>query len=237
MSACFLCEEETAKSLSWRQFFLMEEPPALCESCRQSFEKITGERCRLCSRPLAALAPDFIKEGVCSDCVRWEEDPLYKNVLVENRSLYLYNEAMKAFVARFKYRGDYVLARAFAGEIKKAAKALPHDLVAAVPLSGERLLERGFNQAEALAREAGLETVEILQRTHSEKQSKKTRAERLQGAQVFQLKEKPSICHKQILLIDDIYTTGSTLRQAARLLKEAGAAEVRALTLARGQGT
>ncbi|MFL0364974.1 phosphoribosyltransferase family protein [Pseudobacillus sp. 179-B 2D1 NHS] len=236
MNICLLCAEEMSRSLGWRQFFWLEEPPVVCKECRQTFEKIAGESCRSCSRPLAMLDPAFVMDGVCLDCLRWEEDPLYQNTLASNYSLYTYNDAMKEFIARFKYRGDYILAKVFANEIKKAAENIVHDLVIGVPLSKERLYERGFNQAEALAREAGLETLHILERFHSEKQSKKSRRERLRSSQVFQIREKSSICHKKILIIDDIYTTGSTLRQAAFLLKQAGAAEVRALTLARGQG-
>ncbi|KAB7706565.1 ComF family protein [Bacillus aerolatus] len=237
MNGCLLCEEETNRSLNWRQFFLLEAPPALCLKCHSTFERITGEHCRTCSKPLAAIDPAFIADGICSDCLRWEEDLTFQGVLTGNSSLYSYNEAMKEFIARFKYRGDYVLARAFAEEIKEAVKKIPFDLVVAVPLSEERLYERGFNQAEALAKEAGLETADVFERIHSEKQSKKSRTERLQGPQVFRLKEKTVISNKKILIIDDIYTTGSTLRQAALLLKQAGAVEVRSLTLARGQGT
>ncbi|KMY55515.1 phosphoribosyltransferase [Bacillus sp. FJAT-27231] len=234
MNRCLLCEEETNRALSWHQFFLLEDPAVICEKCRQSFEKIKGEGCRTCSRPLAALDPSFIIEGVCLDCVRWEEDPLYRGTLAKNRSLYVYNDAMKEVIARFKYRGDYVLAKIFAQDIREAAKQIKYDLVIAIPLSEERLSERGFNQAEALAEVAGLEVTSILERIHSEKQSKKSRVERLQAPQVFRIKEKSSFCHKKILILDDIYTTGSTLRQAAHLLKQAGAAEVSALTLARG---
>ncbi|MFK2826316.1 ComF family protein [Bacillus sp. B190/17] len=233
MNVCLLCEEETNRSLSWRQFFLLDAPPVICAACRQPFERITGEGCRICSR----TDSEFITNGVCFDCRRWEEDPVYHGVLAANRSLYLYNEAMKAFIARFKYRGDYVLARVFAEELKAAAKKIDYDVVIAVPLSEERLYERGFNQAEALAREAGLHLIDVLQRVHSEKQAKKSRAERLQAPQVFRLKEKSAVSNKKVLVIDDIYTTGSTLRQAAHLLKQMGAAQVQALTLARGQGS
>ncbi|MGC8227949.1 ComF family protein [Pseudobacillus badius] len=237
MSSCLLCGESANGRLGWRTFFLLEAPPSICEACRRRFEPIIGERCRACSRPLTALDPAFIREDRCLDCCRWEDDSLYKGVLAGNYSLYTYNEAMKDFIARFKYRGDYILAQVFAGEIKKAAKQLPHDIAVAIPLSQERLVERGFNQAEALAQAAGLDIEDVLQRVHGEKQSKKSRSERLEAANVFGVKEKSSICHKKVLIIDDIYTTGSTLRQAAYLLKQAGAAEVRALTLARGQGT
>jgi len=110
-----------------------------------------------------------------------------------------------------------------------------YDLLVPIPLSDERLYERGFNQAESLALEAGAEPINLLKRVHSEKQSKKSRNERIRLPQVFQLSETaPPFQNKQILLIDDVYTTGSTLRQAAIILRQAGAKSVQSLTLARG---
>ena len=76
-----------------------------------------------------------------------------------------------------------------------------------IPLSPERLQERGFNQAEALIVEAGLQSANLLKRTHSEKQSKKSRSDRIHVPQVFSL-EPTTLEGKRILLVDDIYTTG-----------------------------
>ena len=67
----------------------------------------------------------------------------------------------------------------------------------------------------------------------AEKQSKKSRSERIHIPQVFQINPQVEIIGKHILLIDDIYTTGSTLRHAAKLLKESGAERIQSLTLAR----
>ena len=102
-----------------------------------------------------------------------------------------------------------------------------------IPLSPERLQERGFNQAEALIVEAGLQSANLLKRTHSEKQSKKSRSDRIHVPQVFSL-EPTTLEGKRILLVDDIYTTGSTLRHAAKILVENGAASVSSITIARG---
>ncbi|WP_308167083.1 phosphoribosyltransferase family protein [Bacillus sp. ISL-40] len=68
---------------------------------------------------------------------------------------------------------------------------------------------------------------------HSEKQSKKSRSERIHLSQVFQVNPNVDLAGKKVILIDDIYTTGSTLRHAAKLLKVAGAASIQSLTLAR----
>lgn len=142
---------------------------------------------------------------------------------------------MKTYLARFKYRGDYILAKAFSAIIKEAASAMNTSLIVPIPLSAERLQERGFNQAEALASEAGLQTQHLLIRKHSEKQSKKSRHERIHSQTVFALSpDQPNITNQFILLIDDIYTTGTTLRHAAHCLKQAGAKQVCSLTLARG---
>jgi competence protein ComFC len=136
-------------------------------------------------------------------------------------------------MATFKYRGDYVLAIIFTEKIKEFLRKIQPDLIVPIPLSKERLYERGFNQAEALLNESGLTQTIPLTRIHSEKQSKKSRSERIHIPQVFEVDRQIEILGKNILLIDDIYTTGSTLRHAAKLLKESGAERVQSLTLAR----
>src|SRR5690606_12881635 len=98
-------------------------------------------------------------------------------------------------------------------------------------LSKERLMERGFKQAKMLADFLPIEMVEPLSRVHGEKQSKKTRQERMIAENPFFIKET---INKKVILVDDIYTTGTTLRHAATLLKEHGCPEVYSLTLIRG---
>ncbi|WP_244668372.1 ComF family protein [Bacillus sp. NTK074B] len=218
--------------LSWRGLFY-SEPQFLCEECLVQLEKIEGERCNGCSRSLDELPSNLIKEGVCLDCHRWEQDPEWRGILAHSHSFYHYNDFLKDYLARYKYRGDHVLAQAFSHTIKSYLDKIKYDLLIPIPLSDERLYERGFNQSTALLEEAEVRPSHILTRSHSEKQSKKTRSERLRQEQVFHLTENV-VREKNILLFDDIYTTGTTLRQAAKLLKEAGAAEVSSLTLARG---
>jgi ComF family protein len=140
---------------------------------------------------------------------------------------------LKETIARYKFRGDYIMAKAFAPFIREELKNLKFDCLAPIPLSPERLYERGFNQSAVLIQEAGYKAAEMLKRIHSEKQSKKSRLERIHHNQVFELLNF-NIENKVILLIDDIYTTGSTLYHAAKVLKTGGAASVSSLTLARG---
>ncbi|WP_113930726.1 ComF family protein [Bacillus sp. P14.5] len=232
---CLDCHSEIDYPVSWNSFLFTPKERWLCGKCESQLQFITGERCGICSRPLSLLEPQHIKEGTCLDCLRWEQDPKWAESLTKNTSLFLYNEYLKGYLAKFKYRGDYILAKAFSASIGEAASTMNTNLIVPIPLSAERLQERGFNQAEALASVAGLQTQHLLIREHSEKQSKKSRQERIHSETVFALSpDQPDITNQSILLIDDIYTTGATLRHAAQCLKRAGAKQVCSLTLARG---
>ncbi len=231
---CLYCNSEWVPPFSWAVFFTAEVPEYLCPDCKERLERITGKTCGICGRPLEHLDAKYVSGNICYDCVRWEEDPEWKGVLRENRSLYLYNAFLKELISRFKFRGDYALAKAFAEDVKQAVNRLDYDVLAPIPLSGERHYERGFNQSEALLVEAGFKPAPLLERIHGEKQSKKSRTERIRLKQVFRVKKEADVAGKKILLVDDIYTTGSTLRHAAKALKEAGARSVSSFTLARG---
>jgi len=229
---CLLCNVYLVPRISWSFFSLQYEEEYLCEDCRKKFINISGNKCVKCSRPLAKLSPEYIQHNTCLDCIRWEQDEKWSGIIEKNISVYEYNDFFKEVLSLFKFRGDYILAKIFAQEIKKITKSIKHDLIIPIPLSEERLQERGFSQAEALIVEAGLHPYHALTRIHTEKQSKKSRNERIHIDNVFQAKEP--VHEKSILLIDDIYTTGSTIRHAAKTLKIAGAKSVVSFTVARG---
>jgi competence protein ComFC len=162
---------------------------------------------------------------------------MWKNILHKNISVFEYNDAVKEVLATFKFRGDAALVNVFKkdflGIFKNQISPLNIDYAVPIPLSKERLYERGFNQAKLLADFLPIPQLEVLKRTHHEKQSKKSRLERLTASNVFSLTESSKIDNRSFLLIDDIYTTGSTLRHAAKLLIQNGAASVSSLTLIR----
>lgn len=165
------------------------------------------------------------------------EDPTWENILYQNVSVFEYNDEMKEVLSTFKFRGDAALVnvfkQTFVGIYQDKISTLNIDWAIPIPLSKERLYERGFNQAKLLADFLPLPQLEVLERTHHEKQSKKSRNERLTASHVFSMTESSKIVNKRILLVDDIYTTGSTLRHAAKLLIHNGAASVFSLTLIR----
>lgn len=233
---CLICHEPIIPDVGWQAIFSAEKVQLVCVECKGRLEKIDGDTCQVCSRPFRLLDEKFRDGDLCHDCFRWEEDPEWKGFLEKNQSIFLYNDFLKEVIAKYKFRGDYVLAKVFAEYMRTQIQTMNADTYVPIPLSDERLYERGFNQAAALLREAGYTPSEILTRVHSEKQSKKSRTERIYLHQVFQLVSEiteEDIRGKTILLIDDIYTTGSTLRHAAKLIKQAGAERIFSLTLAR----
>lgn len=232
---CLLCSNTITRTIGWTTLLLGLEKTLLCEKCQGQMQRIQGEICQICSRPLDKLDPQFRIGHHCLDCTNWEKSSRWKNVLEKNYSLYEYNDFMTEVIARFKYRGDYAIAKVFSASISEQIQKIEYDLLVPIPLSEERLYERGFNQAESLIIEAGFAPTNLLTRVHTEKQSKKTRNERIHLPQVFQIAQTSQpIRQKRILLIDDVYTTGSTLRHAAERLKQAGAKSIKSLTLARG---
>ncbi|MDF2857097.1 MAG: phosphoribosyltransferase [Neobacillus sp.] len=230
---CLLCNKIIRTPIGWSSLFAESKERVICPECDVKLERINGERCKICSRPLQLLAEKFYHGDTCHDCIRWEEDLNWKGYLNLNVSLFLYNDFFKKVLARFKFRGDYVLTKIFSSSINEALGKMKFDMLVPIPLSAERLYERGFNQSESLIIESGHHITPLLTRIHAEKQSKKSRSERIHLAQVFQLASNIEVKGKRLVLVDDIYTTGSTLRHAAKLLKEAGAQSVQSLTLAR----
>lgn len=230
MPRCLFCDEIMEETLTWSGLFLKTEAKKICENCEAKLERIEGDRCTICSRK---LDEKFREEHTCLDCVKWERDREWSGVLTKNISLFHYNDFLKETIAKYKYRGDYALAEAFVPFLRSQLKELEFDVVTYIPLSQERLKERGFNQAKALADMLGLQTIDSLSRIHSEKQSKKSRMERMKRTQVFQWTGTEDVQNQTVLILDDIYTTGATLRQAAKVLKEMGANKVVSLTIAR----
>ncbi len=152
--------------------------------------------------------------------------------------------SLKDIIILFKYRGFRVLGKdlaAFAVTALGREESLWWDLdcLIPVPLFPKRERQRGFNQAGILARELALrKNIDLLEGQlikvkNTSPQTMLEAAERrrnLKGA--FDVIPNHRIAGKTVLLVDDVYTTGSTLQECSLALMEAGALEVRALTIA-----
>lgn len=237
MSDCLICHEEVASSFGWGEFLGISKPEQVCESCEQAFQRISGKLCRICGRVWDEVPEENRHEDICFDCHRWENESETAGLIKMNRSVFTYNDHMKEVLALYKFRGDAILVDAFNKDFGVTYHKYfrkEQRILVPIPLGEERLYERGFNQSLLLAKLlAPIEVIEPLAKTESVKQSKKIRQERLQQENPFYVTEPQKVRGKSILLIDDIYTTGTTIRMAAKVLKEAGAGDISSLTLVR----
>lgn len=216
---CCLCDQALRLVPSWRGIFLYEPPELVCQPCRNEFSKITGQGCKFCGKE---------GEAICHDCHYWEEHG-YRELIHSGKSLYRYNDAMKDWFHQYKFLKDVLLARVFAKDIREAL-VNERAMVVPIPLNNEKLRERSFSQVDELLLAAGIPYCHLLEKC-GETLGEKTRQERMATKQLFHLNGEA--VPKQLVLVDDLYTTGTTMRQAAKTLQEAGAESIRILTLIR----
>lgn len=155
-----------------------------------------------------------------------------------------YSEITQEFIHFFKYKKFNELSNTFAAELadvlENAVTNIQFDLLASVPLHKKRLKERGFNQAELIAKSLS-EKINIpyssntlVRPRYTKPQAKMSREERIKNVKdAFRLGDSQLLKSKIVLLIDDVLTTGSTMNECARLLRLGGAKEVYSLTITR----
>lgn len=223
---CLSCGERLQTSWTYNSLFTWRAE-RLCEACTGQLPAITGPACPECS------APGYGK--VCADCLSWRRRPGNEG-WVKNVSLFHYDDWMQAWMARWKFRGDAVMAAAFYYALRRVYRQHFRSFVPVpVPLAPLRMQERRFNQAEVLAAGLKVPYVLALERPDGEggKRSKQMKRERLQTVRGFTVSAPEIISGRNVLIIDDIYTTGATVREAAQVLEAAGAASTASLTLIR----
>lgn len=224
---CLICGDLIMKSYSWASIFSQR---LICQSCNNKFMEVK-DGCIKCGKV------DVI--GMCNDCIYWQNNPLTQKIDLENISLYYYNNFMKEVLTRIKFRGDYEILKNFKGIINNKIKEIERvekkkALLVPVPISKERRLERGFNQSEEIARLINRDVFNELFKNNTRKQSKKGRNERrILNNSIFMLKNGISVNNKVVVIIDDIYTTGSTVYQVAKSIKKIYHDKIYVLTLAR----
>lgn len=207
---------------------------ALCQRCHITWPRITGHRCEVCSQPFPGGSEAFI----CESC----RDRQFH--FVASVSVLQAVGPVREMVHRLKYGGERWLARPLAGWMAENAldPRLPLGEIAAlvpVPLHPLREREREFNQAQLLARELSRLWKKpvrslLVRRRYTETQTHFDRRHRLQNLSgAFTLRGRPQIGGQKFLLVDDVFTTGSTLNECARVLLEAGSGPVWAITAAR----
>ncbi len=222
---CPLCEEDLMDGI-------------LCGACRGKLlsKKIKGPFCAVCGIPFIAYGdvPESHSGRVCGRCIT-EKTPFK-----EARSAFAYEGAVLEAVHRFKYGGAVTLA-GYLGRLAAdgAEFSARPDVVVPVPLHRKRLRKRGFNQSLLLAREVAKKfsihvdyrNLKRVRETEPQVNLRvRERESNIKGA--FEVKDGSAFMGKTVLLVDDVLTTGSTVRECAKTLGRAEA-DVLVLTLAR----
>lgn len=208
----------------------------ICPQCAAKLAPIRQPTCRRCGKEIFSDSEEY-----CFDCSR------HKRSFASGAAVFHYNEAAKKSMAAVKYRNkreflDFyaeVMAYRFAHMVRNWNP----DVLIPVPVHPSRRRRRGFNQAEELARRLAAKLGDIPVETRLLVRCRKTvpqrdlnpqqRLENLQ--QAFAVKAGRTI-PKTVILIDDIYTTGSTIEACTRVLKAAGVKTVHFLVICIGGG-
>jgi ComF family protein len=202
----------------------------VCEACVARFAQ-PRNRCRRCALPVPA--------GV-AECGRCLGAPA---ALDACHAAVTYEFPWSALIAQYKFNGQAGWARSFATLMRSAPWIEPAldeaDLVVPMPLSRQRLAERGFNQALLLARSLAAEKTEenlLLRVRHTAAQmalDRKDRIGNVKGAFAVEPLSATKVRGRCIVLVDDVMTTGASLFTAAQALRLAGAARITAVVMAR----
>jgi ComF family protein len=189
----------------------------ICETCLSSFERIAKPMCKCCGRPFGVAPAAQSLPPLCRLC----RADLY--AFSHARSFAIYNDALGAAIVLLKF-----------------GEGFRPDVIVPVPLHPERQRERGYNQADLiarpLARHLGVKLrADVLLRTRPRPaQLVLSRTERWKAVRgAYATREGARVDKLRVLLVDDVMTTGATLDACARALRKAGAAEIFGLTVAR----
>lgn len=213
----------------------IERAEYLCQSCLDKAPRIAPPFCAKCSEPFSGAIDS---EFVCANCSGRSLE--FDAAVAAYRS----RGVVRFTILQLKYNRQLPLRHPvaqwlFEGMSDSRLQNRTFDIIVPVPLHPARLRERGFNQAELLARALSERTqvrlCRALERIRcTTTQTAFDRAERMENLRdAFRLRKNIGVRDSQVLLVDDVLTTGSTLSECARVLRKAGARTIHALTAAR----
>ena len=209
----------------------------VCEDCVSALRPVEGPQCALCGERLATAFGD----GLCPAC-RMDEPPFVRALAYGS-----YESGLRELIHLLKYEhvrpAAGVLGRMLGEVIQELAADFNTALVVPVPLHASKLRQRGFNQAEEIAKVAlkqlksprlQLAAGVLERRRATESQTGLTRPQRLENIRgAFCVKQAEKLRDRDVVIVDDVFTTGTTISECARVLRRAGAARVFAATVAR----
>jgi len=225
---CPICDRIVSTS-----FFSSEYP--VCDNCKKEIEYVREPACKKCGKPLTDWRREF-----CPDCMR------HAHLFQQGKALWVHKGEIKKSIYRLKYKNRREYARTYGQEIVKQyehwIRQRGIQAIIPIPLHAARKRQRGYNQAELIAKEIGRQMnipvyTQVLKRSLHTKPQKnlddKERKNNLKKA--FKIAEN-DVKLRHVLLVDDIYTTGSTMDGATGALQRAGISPVYCISVSIGRG-
>lgn len=203
--------------------------PPRCALCDSSIKYDNSLLCKPCAESLNRVEADFTAPHLAHvwfDCAR---------------SVYPFEGKLRDALHGFKYGERFDLTEYLIGVLETEIRSMEcPDVIIPVPLHPKRLRNRGFNQAVMVARPlskrlgVSLDVDTLVRASDPGPQVDRERKERIQAVKgIFDVEDPQRIKGKNVLLIDDVLTTGATVNECARALKKSGASRVEILTIAR----
>lgn len=212
-----------------------EKEIGICPHCLSQIKYIERPFCSLCGKPFYS---DVVTDHLCGDCLT------RKRYFSKARAVGYYDGVLRKATHLLKYKLKNNLALSLGHimvqQVQYLLNGMTYHSIVPVPLHPARLRERGFNQALLLARSVSktykipLDTYTLTRNRWTEPQvglNERERGNNVRGA--FSILKRDRFADKDVLLVDDVYTSGNTVEECSNTLMKAGANRVDVLTLAR----
>ena len=207
----------------------------ICPQCLKQVEYVKEPVCKKCGKPISNE-----EKETCADCEG------YEHFFDQGKSVWIHKGSVRWSLYQFKYHNRRIYGKTYGKELFRIygqkIKEWGIDVIIPVPLHKKRRRKRGYNQSEIIAEILGklthlpVETKMLERIKHTRPQKELNHKERQKNLQhAFDVKKGWKV-PQNVLVIDDIYTTGSTVDEIAKLLKEKGVQKVFFLTISIGQG-
>lgn len=212
-----------------------EEKRNICKACEFKLPYIYEPRCKKCGKPINKEEQEY-----CWDCEH------HRHYFDRGLAVWEHRPVVAHAVYQFKYHNRRIYSHFFAKEMVKSYESVIRkwniDLIVPIPISKKRKKQRGYNQAELIAREMSrlleipMDDYGLIRIKDTIAQKKLNAWERKTNLFKAFVWRGASNLRGNILLVDDIYTTGNTIDAAARVLKSSGASKVYFMTISIGEG-
>lgn len=206
----------------------------ICTACVEKLPYVGMHVCRKCGKPV------YPEEEFCSDCLTIVHE------YDQGMGVFLYDDVMRVAISKFKYMGrkEYgtFFGRAAWDYAREQLTLWRPEVIVPVPVHRSKKIERGYNQAAVIGRELAeytqLPIAEdvVIRKEKTKAQKELSPEERRQNLQQAFTPGKNPFLWKRVLLVDDIYTTGSTVDAVSCVLKGMGAEEIYVLSICIGRG-